>query len=383
MTSEPSAELRPYQDVLYEALGTAESRTMRDASPMTQISRLVEQALPRVTGDSAARAALLSLGAVATWPSISQALSAARDLFGSAQDFGEAIYAARCLERDPLNAAALNRARTYVLEAVVPPTPDVMAELAFDRDWVLKETTFASAWANERVLTSGPASLDLWRARFVSTYRAAHQAHRRATDVVAESVDEMLPRATAIELLNGLRGLGTPVALAPLARLRDLERLYACPLGDEALYQALAERPICPECNFTLGVAAPLGEVRRVRHAIDRGLASQQRRLSQRVIARMLAQARPTEEARLARFVQVVQAADLQGLAMVLDEEIVEFIRELLEPGPQQPDLMQRLSQSFPEVTNANLEAVVLEMRRLLASDLENAGGVLTLKASK
>jgi hypothetical protein len=95
---------------------------------------------------------------------------------------------------------------------------------------------------------------------------------------------------------------------------------------------------------------------------------------------RLLAQPQATEEDRLARFVEVVRASDLNGLALVLDDELVEFLRQLLEPRRTQADLIERLAASYPEITLTNLDDAVAEMRRLLAADVLQSGGLLRIR---
>ncbi|HLF79870.1 MAG TPA: hypothetical protein VJB57_20505 [Dehalococcoidia bacterium] len=382
MTSELPAHLRAYQDVLFTALENLETRAVRDASPLDQLSRLAEQALPLVANEAAARATMLALGAVGTWPTVEAALGAADDLFGTPEKFGEAIYASRWLTTEPDNGLPLVQARRYLEDAVIPPQPTAMAELLTDRDATLNSTTFAATWRDRSIVAPALATIEVWRSRYVASYLPAHETHRRAMSTIADNIDDLALHALAIEKLNTLRRLGTPVGLAALAQFHELERFYACSVEDAGLRQTLSRAPACPECAFVLGAQAPAAEARRVRQAIERGLASQQRRLAQRVIARLLAQPHATEEERLARFVQVVQASDLNGLSMVLDDEMVEFLRQLLEPLQPEQGLIERLAASFPEVTLTNLDAAVEEMRRLLAADVVEAGGRLRLRSA-
>jgi hypothetical protein len=63
-----------------------------------------------------------------------------------------------------------------------------------------------------------------------------------------------------------------------------------------------------------------------------------------------------------------------------LDDALVDFLRELLEAPPAEPDVLQRLSAAFPEVTAASLDATVAEFRRLLEDGLAREGGRLRLR---
>lgn len=265
------------------------------------------------------------------------------------------------------------------------PSPPRYSDLLVDREAVLRSTHFSQAWPRPDGVNEALAVLDSWRSGFAVAYTRAHALYHRELAAVADAIDDLNPRATAVERLNGLRRLGPPVAIAALDQFHELERLYACPIAPELLAEALRGAPSCPECSFELGDQAPSTDARRVRQAIERGLLSQQRRLAQRVVSRLLEQPSHSEGERLTRFVQVVQASDLGGLALVLDDTIVEFLRDFLEPSSQAqpPDLVDRLATRFPEVTLANLDAAVAEFRRLLTSDVVANGGLLRLGGAR
>jgi hypothetical protein len=271
---------------------------------------------------------------------------------------------------------ALIKARHYVESAMVT---DRYADLTIDRQAVLNSTHFSQAWMRADGLDAALANLHQWRNGFAAAFTRAHALYNRDLSSVVDAIDDLSPRATAVERLNGLRRLGPPVATTALEQYHELERLYACTVQPQVLAEALRDSPACPECDFELDRVSPGADARRVRQAIERGLLSQQRRLAQRVVSRLLELPSRSEGERLTRFVQVVQASDLTGLALVLDDTIVEFLRDFLEPAPAQPGLIDRLALSFPEVTLANLDAAVAEVRRLLTSDVVAAGGLLRL----
>ena len=71
----------------------------------------------------------------------------------------------------------------------------------------------------------------------------------------------------------------------------------------------------------------PQEEVEAFLRALQGAMQGQLHRLSRRVIGRIMGQ----KSTRLERFIQAVQVSDLSGLAELLDEEVLVFIRGLLE----------------------------------------------------
>lgn len=370
MESDAVLRSRQFRDALYEALAGAET-AVRDAGPLLVLARLTERAAPPAANDEAAAATVDALSAVAAESQIEAALALAEARFETPERFREALYFARCLSRDAGAGLALLQARRYLEEALVPAS---FRDLSTDRQAVLDATTFASLWAEAGRLGWLLDTTGIWRREYAGVYTGRHTAFNASLSGLSERVDALAQQAAALERLNGLRRLGPPLAVAAVAHFHDLERLFACTVEAERLAEALATAPTCPECAFRLGDEAPSADARRVRQAIERGLAGQQTRLAQRVVSRLLARPIHTGEERLARFIQVVQASDVSGLALVLDDALVDFLRDLLESPAPSDGVLDRLARSFPEVTPANIEAAVSEFRRLVEAEVSRGG---------
>ena len=365
----------PYRDVMYEALAGSQL-AVRDTSPHLSLLRLTQQGASAATADAAAIELIQALAEVAAETGMDAAADLAARRFETPERFRDAIYFARCLVRDPAPALALLAGRRYLEGAA---TPAAFPDLHTDRAAVLDATTFESLWREPARADWSQNALALWRRDYVTAYTGQHASYNRAIATISETVDGLRPQAEAIERLNGLPRLGPAVAAAALTEFHEIERLFACALDAGALTSTLTAAPLCPECAYTLGDAAPVADARRVRQAIERGLAGQQARLAQRVVSRLLSRPLAGEEARLARFIEVVQASDLAGLAHVLDDALVDFLRGLLEAPDAEDDVLRRLAAAYPEVTDANLDAAVAEFRRLLQDDIARGGGHLRL----
>ena len=212
-------------------------------------------------------------------------------------------------------------------------------------------------------------TIEIWKREYKRAYLSQHEPYREATASIAERVDQESTKAAALERLNGLGRLGPPLAVAELSQFRELERLFPCVIDASELAEALAASPRCTACGYDLGQAAPTAEARRVIQAVERGLTSQQSRLVRRLVSRIIDRPGLDGDERLDRFVKAVQASDLTSLALVLDDALVDFIRDLLE-APTAEGVLAQLSRSYPEVTAANLDAPVAEFRRLLEGEL-------------
>lgn len=377
MASTPAPDPRAYLDVLYEALAGA-STAVQDASALQLLERLVDTG--RRLGGRANIDELAALSRVARTDTIDAGIDAAMRTFASPALFREAVLFARCLERDSQTVMALRRGRLYLSDAIIPPA---FADLLTDCESVLQLSSFTLLWREPGRAADWLGAIEGWKSRYALTYVAQHSIYHAAVANIADRVDSVGANAVAVERLNTLARLGSAVAVAALAERDELERLYPCSRSGVDLIEALAVVPVCPDCAYTLGTEAPTRETRLVLQAIDRGLATQQARLARRVISRILAQPARGEDEKVDRFVRIVQASDVGGLALVLDDELVELIRDLLEPAPVTEGVLAILAREYPEVTPANLDAAVAEFRRLLEAGLVAQGRPLRLREGR
>jgi hypothetical protein len=372
---ESDSSWRRFRDVLYEALAGDET-AVRDEAPLQTLARLTENGMTKAEAEPGSLVALSNLNAVAREGHLETAISIAEARFESPEAFGDAIYFARCLNRDVSGSLTLNGARRYVEEARVPPS---FSELRTDQAAVLDATTFEALWREPQRLEWMEATLGIWRREYATAYLPQHTAHQAALTMVAVRIDALVGAAAALERLNGLTRLGPPLGAAALSQFHELERLFACPQEVHQLAEELENICVCSICGYRLGDPSPTADARRVNQAIERALSGQQARLGRRVVSRLLRRPMESGDEQLARFIQVVQASDLSGLTLVLDDSLVDFLRTLLESAPPETGLLDRLGKSFPVVTPANLDAVIAEFRSLLQADLARNDGSLHL----
>ncbi|HWO72012.1 MAG TPA: hypothetical protein VNN21_00470 [Dehalococcoidia bacterium] len=377
MTSDFAARSRQFRDALSEALADL-SPGGADADLLTDLRTLIDRGLEVAKGDATAGEALEALAIVAGQAELEAALASAALRFESPQRFREALYFARCLERDSDAALQFLQARAFLEGAVAPAA--AYPDLATDQAALIDAATFEALWRDASRLPWLLDTIDIWRQAYLPVYLDEHQAFNAAVAEIAERMDGLSRRALALEQLNGLRRLGSPQAEAALAQFHDLKRLFACPADGADLQIRLRQLPICPHCGFRLGDRAPTLEAARVELAIDSGLETQRARLARRVVSRILSSPGGGTD-RLERFIQVVQASDFAGLAAVLDEGLIAFLRDLLDAPEARFDVLARLAREYPEVESVNLESVVSRFRALLEEELGRAGGRFRLAA--
>jgi hypothetical protein len=309
-------------------------------------------------GLAPARRTLKRLTTVARSP----ALSALTDLYPAPMALAEDIFLARCLLRDPPAALAVAAMRDFLARAVVP---ERLSELAMDRTVSLEQISFATLWAEPHRLESMRATFEYFRGRFRAGLLAHHASYWRDMRRLRLSLEDSEATARALARLNSLEQLGRPLgedALAQHGRL--LAAVQDCPLA-ERLEEALGAAASCPACGLTLADQPPSAEADAVLRRLSRALSQQMTRLSSEAVHRILARARGE---RIEQFLQVVQASDLAGLASVLDDELLEFLRDLLagEPTTAAPPVLERLRRAFPVVSESEVEAATEVFRRLL-----------------
>jgi hypothetical protein len=191
----------------------------------------------------------------------------------------------------------------------------------------------------------------------------------------------------AIKRLNSIAELGEVLGQDLAGRHQQLlEATQPCLTLDPV---ALDNGPECPKCHLKSTDKPPSQAHDQFTEDLNATLEAQQRRLSAEAIRQILAR---SEDDRVIRFLQIVQAADLSSLANVLDDSLVDFLRQLLsgthvnapkivytrqvaEPtAPYEqdftfspdPTVLRQLMDSFDTVGDEEVELVAKELAKLL-----------------
>jgi len=131
----------------------------------------------------------------------------------------------------------------------------------------------------------------------------------------------------ALRKLNSLTELGPPVGEAATAAYEQLlEEAAGCPLAEDATGE-LDSSAVCPACGLLLDQQPPRELVADALDRIARAIQRQMALLSGVAVRQVLER---SGDARVERFLKVVQAAQLASLVEILDDELVGYLRRFL-----------------------------------------------------
>ena len=212
----------------------------------------------------------------------------------------------------------------YYLDGVV--VPDRAGSLATERQLLPQRLQSRELLVSPDQWPGLLETAHIFRRRFASAYIRHHDAYHSRMGILGQRMADIRLEAQALERLNTIPELGN--AKAPeLAGL--VEELYnsiiACPVTLES--ERIERFPRCTQCSLRFDSEPPNHEVEELGSYVTSALGEQCRRLSRRVVDRLLHSERTD---RLQRFIDVLQVSDVQGLAQVMDDNLVQFTRELL-----------------------------------------------------
>jgi hypothetical protein len=305
--------------------------------------------------------ALLAQVAGALPPNTSQRLASVAGGAPPSHGLAEEIAFARYLLDDAKAAQQLAAMRSYLEGAAVD---GARAELAADSALAREQLSFVTLLQEPHRFDSLRATFEMFRDAYARAYARHHAAYGQAVERLRASLDGAQGAAAALARLNTLRALGAPVGQQALDAYQQLRSLAPCAGND--LDASLREQPRCPQCTITLVDVAPAREAARTLGELHGALATQQTRLASEAVRRILARGGE----RIDQFLQIAQAADTAGLAQVLDDELLAFLRDLLAepimPTPEALDLFEQLARAYPVIDDAQVDAAVQTLRGLL-----------------
>ncbi len=269
-------------------------------------------------------------------------------------------------------APEIARVRSY-LEDARPPESD--EELYLDRLSLLEQLSAERIFRNPAPWSSIQALFDLFKSRYVGAYVKHHRQYRAEVAGLSEDLAKALPKVSALRLLNGIEELGTPQGESALVVAEGLaERLNPC--GRQDIDLSLQIDPLCPTCRTPMDTASPTQLVKRTLTSLDGALGTQMARLSQQAVTAAL---RRPGDPTLEQFLRVVLAADLVGLAQVMDEELAKSLKRLLgevDDDLAQDELHRKLRERFPEMGVEQTAAFGEAMAGLLDEAAEGASSL-------
>ena len=128
-------------------------------------------------------------------------------------------------------------------------------------------------------------------------------------------------------MLNTIDDPGAPEGTALEEDMAALA-VWPVPCSQNGSELDLPNEPHCPECQISLAQTVPTAELARLAPQVEMALGGKTQELSRRLVEKALAGR--TDE-RCQEFLQIVQASELSSLANTLDNDLVTFIKQVLD----------------------------------------------------
>jgi len=210
---------------------------------------------------------------------------------------------------------------------------DIEKSVDFERSSLLTLLGFDSLLADPSLIAARLDQFKQWKAKYVHAYRKAHKAFYEQLAQIQKQAEAVAPRVRALAKLNSLAELGPPLpsSLTAAADLAAIEK-QTTPCADAAEASVEGEVALCPKCGWTPARALPSELLQRVQAATAAGLTDRLQRFKDAAIHGILQQAEEKgKRPDLATLLQVIQAADAEKLVGVITDDLIEFIRQLLQ----------------------------------------------------
>lgn len=169
--------------------------------------------------------------------------------------------------------------------------------------------------------------MSAFKSLFASVYQGHHQGWHDSLPAYLRDIEEGRRKLRALELLNTLPELGEATGAGLSQGLEELVvEASHCPV--QAADLQLEAVPWCPSCRLSLEQSLPTEALARLLSAIDGALGEKNRRLSNLVVEKIL---HGRVDQRVEDFLKIVLASDLHALSNTISEELVGFVRRMLE----------------------------------------------------
>ena len=250
----------------------------------------------------------------------------AADSFGGPSGMREALDIYDRLERLVTLAPAITQTRLYLDEMTFGRDHQ---DMAVRRDALLGRVGLDSLIGNPSLWNSVEEGSQQLRREYAATYLSHHLSyHQEALESISE-LDRLRPQVEALGRFNELSEFGGPFGAETPARFKELmASIRTCMASEEKL--SLEAAPTCDACQLPLNEDFPRRETALVLSDVEKAMREYNRLLSSEGVRRILAH--PTSE-QLDQFINLVQISDLSSLANVLDEDVVEFLRQFVDKG--------------------------------------------------
>ena len=253
----------------------------------------------------------------------------ARDLCGSPSSLASDLQAVKRLIQFARLESEIRAVHLYLSGVSLGKGSD---ELSVDVLSIMEQLKLDELAARPHLWSSVQDMFRWFKSRYIPKYQEHHRDYYREMEELYYALNHARPQVEAVGKLNGIPELRVSGAEGTIAQYEEmLAQVKPCPIM-EVSEVVLEDGPTCPDCGLALSAIPPSRTAREYLGQLREMLEEQCRRLSVVTTRRILAN---KANQKLERLVQVVQVSDLTSLANVLDDELVELLRDLLrEPIP-------------------------------------------------
>ena len=267
--------------------------------------------------------ALQKLGALCAVSDHREFYSVCQESFGGPAGLSEALALRERLTQLVARAPAIAQAKRS-LDQMTFDTDHQW--LLLQRDALASRIEPDSLMANPLLWGSIEGSFRRLRAEYIKAYEAHHRRYHQEALKLSHRLEGLRPQVEALARLNDIPELGEPVGTEILGQFQQVTGfLSVCSIGEGEL--SLDDVPHCRACSLRLDAEVQRRDAELLLGAVERALREYNRRLSSHSVRQILAH--PSRE-QLDKFINLVQVADSSALANVLDDEVMEFLRQFL-----------------------------------------------------
>lgn len=206
--------------------------------------------------------------------------------------------------------------------------PAPLAALRIQARLSAVELNFRLLFASQGAFDAAEARFAKFRAEYAQHYHAAHKQWRAQMTRLERLAHDASALLEALTRLNSIASLGPPDGANLTAELASCARqIVVC---DQPSHSPPEQGARCPRCGYVLGATPP--PLAHTLEAIQRAVQTKLARLSQSAIRRLIKA--HDDRGRMEGFLKIVQAAQTDALARVLDDELTAYLRRLLDEGP-------------------------------------------------
>jgi len=173
---------------------------------------------------------------------------------------------------------------------------------------------------------------------YIQLYQSAHERWRREGERFGVELAAAREHFAALARLNAIHALGAPAGADLGVRIEHLAAGHVRCTSDAPLTLDVAPR--CARCSFVLGTVPRRSELAETLEQIKRALKVKLSALSQDAIARLIRE--HDRGRRLDGFLKITQAAQTDALVRVLDENLAQYLLQMLEDLRGEPKAAAR-----------------------------------------